>query len=212
MTSNTCKLVYVLDPMCSWCWAFRPAWEKIRKLLPDNMKVAYILGGLAADSDQPMPETLQENIRQIWRKIQRQVPGTEFNFAFWEQCEPRRSTYPACRAVIAARNQGDKYIEPMILAIQQAYYLHAENPSNETVLITLAKKIALNPVKFTIDLNAIETMHQLEYDINFSRKIGAQGFPSLLLEVNGAFQFVPVDYNDPSVVLRFLQEALTTSY
>lgn len=84
MTSNEKILYYIHDPMCSWCWAFRPAWEKIVASLGSHIKIRYLLGGLAPDTDQPMPEAMQLKISSIWQTIQNHVPGTEFNFDFWK--------------------------------------------------------------------------------------------------------------------------------
>lgn len=98
-------LYYFHDPMCSWCWAFSPLWNEIVKGLPDHVMAKRVLGGLAPDTDQPMPADMRDKIKGIWQTIQQTVPGTPFNFEFWEKCTPRRSTYPACRAVIAARKQ-----------------------------------------------------------------------------------------------------------
>ncbi len=130
-------LYYFHDPMCSWCWAFRPLWNEIVTGLPENVIAQRILGGLAPDTDQPMPLEMQTKLKGIWQKIQQVVPGTEFNFDFWEKCSPRRSTYQACRAVIAARNQDPANEEAMILAIQHAYYLEAKNPADLSTLIEL---------------------------------------------------------------------------
>jgi putative protein-disulfide isomerase len=54
-----------------------------------------------------------------------------------------RSTYPACRAVIAAKNQADKFELPMINIIQKAYYLQEKNPSKDETLIKLSISIGL---------------------------------------------------------------------
>lgn len=78
-----------------------------------------VLGGLATDTREPMPEALRTYIQDTWRRIEHSVPGTKFNFEFWSRCRPRRSTYPACRAVIAAIAQGPHFEEPMIEAIQR---------------------------------------------------------------------------------------------
>ncbi len=90
-----------------------------------KLPVQYILGGLAPDTQDPMPQEMQ-----TWLKIQQTIPGAGFNLDFWTTCQPRRSTYPACRAVIATRHQQPALEAAMILAVQEAYYLNASNPSD----------------------------------------------------------------------------------
>ena len=198
------RLYYVHDPMCSWCWGFRPCWERIRFNLPENIELKYLLGGLAPDSQVPMPTTMQHDIAGYWRKIQQTIPGTKFNFDFWDKCIPKRSTYPACRAVIAAQNQDPQVELAMIEAIQKAYYLEAKNPSEDDTLIALAENLGLDKNRFKQDLNANKTQQELEREILFGRKIGAQGFPSLILENEGHYQRIPIDYNHPEVSLALI--------
>jgi putative protein-disulfide isomerase len=197
-------LYYVHDPMCSWCWAFVPVWETIKQNLPDNIEVQYLLGGLAPDSNEPMPNAMQVAISGYWKTIMQRVPGTTFNFEFWEKCEPRRSTYPSCRAVIAARKQDASKEEAMITAIQEGYYLRAMNPSNDSTLIELASDLGLNPELFEKDLNRPETQRALMEEINMGRAIGAQGFPSLILKNASGYRFIALDYNDANVTLTQL--------
>lgn len=78
-------LYFVHDPMCSWCYAFRPVWTQAERQLPAGIRVQYVLGGLAPDSDQPMPAETRAYIQDQWHKIIERVPGTLFNFAFWEK-------------------------------------------------------------------------------------------------------------------------------
>ena len=114
--------------MCSWCWGFKPQWHKLQEALPDTVTTQYVLGGLAPDTNDPMPEPMQQMLQQTWHQIAQSIPGTQFNHEFWSLNTPRRSTYPACRAVLAARVQNAAFEEPMITSIQEAYYLHAQNP------------------------------------------------------------------------------------
>ena len=58
-------LTYVHDPMCSWCYAFRPVWEAIVAGLPDGVRVRRLLGDLAPDNDRPMPEELRARFPAI---------------------------------------------------------------------------------------------------------------------------------------------------
>jgi len=198
------RLTYVYDPMCSWCWAFKDVWQKILAQLPADIEVRYLLGGLAADSDQPMPLAMQQSIKGFWLQIQQQLPDTEFNYDFWDICEPRRSTYPACRAVIAARVQDSQAEPAMLLAIQQAYYLQAKNPSNDDVLIECARSIGLNEAAFAASLRQGETQQALLTELAHVRELGVNSFPSLVLEQEGALHLLDYDYKDPAVLLRQL--------
>ncbi|PCH85372.1 MAG: DsbA family protein [Piscirickettsiaceae bacterium] len=197
-------LYYVHDPMCSWCWAFNKTWANIQSQLPNNVEVRYVLGGLAADSDKPMPADLQQRISSGWYRIQEKVPGTEFNHRFWTECQPRRSTYPSSRAIIAAKMLDDTSEKRMLLAIQQAYYLQAKNPADDNVLIDCAASIGLDSVAFSELLNNTATHQQLLAEIKFARSIGANSFPSLMLEQAGEYQALNYDYNNPQVLLSQL--------
>lgn len=199
------QLYYFHDPMCSWCWAFRPLWGEILAKLPDTVRAQRILGGLAPDTDQPMPLEMQAKLRSIWEKIELTVPGTTFNFEFWDKCAPRRSTYGACRAVIAARKQNPQSEEAMILAIQRAYYREARNPADRNTLIALAAEIGLDKPLFALDLESPETQQLLLDEIAFSQQLGVKGFPTLLLENQGVYTNIEHDYVQVEKVLHQIE-------
>ena len=130
------------------------------------MDVRYVLGGLAADTDEPMPEETRSFLQQTWHKIEQRIPGVHFNFDFWEKASPRRSTYPACRAVIAARQFGPEYEALMTAAIQRAYYQEARNPSDDSTLIELAAEIGLDADEFAGVLGDPATQQKLFDEIH----------------------------------------------
>ncbi len=198
----TAKLYYAYDPMCSWCYAFRPILDALIAELPNQIEVICLLGGLAVDSDEPMPDETRAYVQENWRRIEEQVPGTKFNHEFWEQCKPRRSTYPACRAVIASRKQGLEFDLEMIWAIQQAYYLQARNPSDISTLTELAIEIGLDKDKFIKDILSIETDEELRQEIKQTHRLGLTSFPSLLLEIESQQIRIEPDYLNIDAMLE----------
>ena len=187
--------------MCSWCWAFRLSLNTLIEELPKEINIIRLLGGLAPDSDLPMPENTREYVLQNWRAIEKQVPETKFNYDFWEKCKPRRSTYPACRAVIAARKQKDVFDIAMTLAIQEAYYLEARNPSDYETLINLAEEIGADKNKFSKDVRSTETDKILEEEIQQSKSLDLKSLPSLLF-IDGERKIrIEPDYLDAQVML-----------
>jgi putative protein-disulfide isomerase len=203
-------LVYVHDPMCSWCWGFRPALRQLLRSLPAEVEVQRVLGGLAPDSNDPMPQELQNYLQHTWRVIQEKIPGTAFNFDFWTNCSPKRSTYPACRSVISARTHGNAYDEQMTYAIQKAYYLESKNPSDDATLVALAKTLGLDPIKFSEDLHSPSTQQVLVDEINMARQLGVQGFPGLILVLNDNATRIRVDYTDSEPMLDSITSAIVS--
>jgi len=205
----TSTLFYVHDPMCSWCWAFSPSWKKLKAGLPSDIITCIVLGGLAPDSDQPMADSMQTMLQSTWRRISEVVPGTQFNHDFWQNCLPRRSTYPACRAVLAARAQNSAFEEPMIEAIQHAYYLNAQNPSDTDVLVSLAKGVGCDETKFEAQIHSNEITNVLLENIQFTRELGATGFPSLVLKTNkNELRHIQVDYGSTISMLDQISNSM----
>jgi putative protein-disulfide isomerase len=191
MTKPT--LIYIYDPMCSWCWGYRETWQILQEKLSSKVSVQYLVGGLAPDSLEPMPENMQQFLQQTWHNIAKQL-GCEFNFDFWSQCQPRRSTYPACRAVIIAREQALE--QAMVLAIQEGYYLQAKNPSDNITLTTMAASIGLDAEAFDKALNSENVNQQLLAEIEFVRQLPINGFPSLVLAIGNQYIPIELDYKN----------------
>ena len=204
-------LYYAHDPMCSWCWGFEETKKSLFSSLPKALAVHRLLGGLAADTDQPMPEDMQLHLQKTWQHIEEKIPGVKFNFDFWRLCQPRRSTYPACRAVIAARQQGSEYDEIMTAGIQRAYYQEARNPSDNETLIEIAEEIGLNAAHFRRDLHAAATEQSLAQDIHLTRKLQADSFPGLVLKIDDTSWPIAIDYLDASSMLELIEMLLENS-
>jgi putative protein-disulfide isomerase len=192
--------------MCSWCWGFRPVWDELQQTLPPLVDVVGVVGGLAKDCDDPMPQDLRLTLQSTWHKI-RGLLDTEFNFDFWVTCQPRRSTFQACRAVVAATFQNHE--KEMIDAIQRAYYLRAMNPSNTTTLLALAAELGLNVDRFIEDLQSEQLQTEFSRQLKLARSLPISGFPSLILQVKNQMIPVELDYKNHKTMREQINDALT---
>ena len=188
--------------MCSWCWAFKPTWDKVKETLLGKIELEYLLGGLAPDNNQPMPIEIREYVKGNWKRIQEMIPDTRFNYDFWTSCEPKRSTYPACRAVICAKQQHPDFENLMIYGIQKSYYLEAQNPSNEDVLINIAKKLGFDIDKFKIDLKSSQVNEILLNEIKLARSMDINSMPSLVIQFNDTLKVIDIDYLDANFIIK----------
>jgi len=202
-------LYHVHDPMCSWCYAFKPTLDEIRKNLADNIKVVHVVGGLARHSDEPMPKEQQQTIENIWYQIEEQV-GTKFNHDFWRNCKPRRSTYLSCQATMLARYEGKE--DEMIEAIQEGYYQRAMNPSDASTLIQLAGEIGLDEKKFEEDLKSYKIEQDLQDELNLRRSLYVRTFPSLILKYKKELYPINIKYNEPQAMLQQIKDLTENIY
>ncbi|MFT6141927.1 MAG: putative protein-disulfide isomerase [Psychromonas sp.] len=138
-------------------------------------------------------------------KISNQL-GTKFNFDYWEKCKPRRSTYPACRACLLARKSGVE--KQMILAIQEAYYLNAKNPSDNNTLIALAKKVGLNEIAFSKQLSSPAVQRRLLSEIQQTHTLPINGYPSLVLSIDRRQQRIPLSHLHWEKSFNYIQKAI----
>lgn len=202
-------LYHIHDPMCSWCYAFKPTLNELKKHLDQNIKIVHVVGGLAKHSDEIMPKDMQEKIENIWYEIEKKV-GTKFNHDFWKKCQPRRSTYLACQATMLARYENKE--DEMIEAIQEAYYQKALNPSDASTLINLAKEIGMDEKKFEEDLKSQKIEDDLQNELNLRRSLYVKTFPSLVLKYKKEIYPINIKYNDHEAMLKQIKNMTENTY
>jgi putative protein-disulfide isomerase len=192
--------------MCSWCYAFENSLVSLKQALPDSIQVVTLVGGLASDTTDVMSKPMQDMIQQTWYRIEQTVTGVKFNHSFWTTNTPMRSTYPACRAVLAAKKPRIDAQYPMIRAIQQAYYQQAKNPSLLSTLLECAVTIGLDDKQFEFDMRSDEIQAQLLNEIALARELGVSRYPSLRLEHDEQVSSITVDYLNYQTMLDEIKE------
>ena len=70
-------LLYVADPMCSWCYGFAPVIADIADHFGDRLPVQLMMGGLRAGNPKPMTPAGKSTIAGHWQKVE-QASGQPF--------------------------------------------------------------------------------------------------------------------------------------
>ena len=96
------RLLYVMDPMCSWCWGFAPVLESLaEQAAAAGVGLQLVLGGLRRDG---VAIDAAARVRYLgyWQAVNAST-GQLFDF---ERGLPEGLVYdtePACRALVTAR-------------------------------------------------------------------------------------------------------------
>lgn len=204
------RLTYVYDPMCSWCFGFSATYRAILAELPPSVVSARLLGGLAPDSDVPMDADMAAMLSSTWHRIEESC-GVRFNHDYWQQSPlPPRTTFIACRAIIAAQALGVADLD-MLAAIQRAYYQQARNVWQAGVLTELAVELGAPAEAFMAELKHVRTLAQHAEQQNRAASMGVQGYPTLIWQDDQQSGRLPIDYGKPEVTLEVIRSLVAAA-
>ncbi|CAJ0715561.1 hypothetical protein LMG6871_01493 [Ralstonia edaphis] len=203
------RLIYVADPMCSWCYGFGPQLADLRKRLADTLgaqvPVTLITGGLRPGQREPMAADKRDEILHHWHAVAERS-GMPFDQS--PEVAMRREgfvydTEPACRAVVMAREhwaEDDERVLAVFHAIQHAFYAAGRDTTQADVLrdVALANGVEADHFDAVFDTDALR--NETREDFRLSRRWGINGFPSLLAEQGGTLYQIGRGYA-PSVAL-----------
>ncbi|MEY3783250.1 MAG: hypothetical protein RIS97_1429 [Pseudomonadota bacterium] len=216
MTDNS--LVYVGDPMCSWCYGFGVPLHQLLEQLP-GVPLAVVLGGLRAFNQEVMPETLKSTLHHHWREVTKRS-GKPFGTGQFDREGFIYDTEPACRAVVTIRAHAAEHTLAMYHAIQHAFYAIGRDITQTSVLADVWQELVdskiLGNVEFSssgfieaFESDSIKT--QTRNDFAMVQQWGIRGFPALIAVVNGEAQLVSNGYMEADEMLQRVQQVFDST-
>ena len=198
------RLLYVMDPMCSWCWGFAPVAEAlVEQARVAGVPLHLVVGGLRTGSGAALEPTTRRYILEHWQAVH-DTTGRSFRF---EGALPDTFVYdtePACRAIVAARSLAPDIAWKLVTEIQQAFYLQGRDVTKASVLAELAEKAGLPRIEFAEAFDSVEQHAATASDISWVKDLGIAGFPTLLAESKGQLALLTNGYQSKEVLAPLL--------
>lgn len=173
-------LVYVGDPMCSWCWGFAPEIEALAEDLP----VDVVVGGLRPG---PMAQVLDDRMADFlshhWEEIAERT-GQPFDTEFLRRRDGWvYDTEPAAIAVTQMRAMNPVTTLDYFTDVQLAFYGRGDDVTDFDVLGDLAGSYDIDHRAFTDALTTEDAKKRAWEDFSRARNWGISGFPTLIGEL-----------------------------
>ncbi|MGI9610172.1 MAG: DsbA family protein [Acidimicrobiia bacterium] len=180
MEKNGLSLVYVGDPMCSWCWGFAPEIESLAQDFPVEVVVGGLRPGPAA---QPLEEGLAGFLRSHWDEIAGRT-GQPFDTSFLDRRDGWvYDTEPAAIAVGVMRETDESRTLDYFTTIQRGFYSDGRDITDFDVLASLADGYDVDTTEFRAQLDTEEAQKVAWGDFSRSRDWGISGFPALIADL-----------------------------
>jgi putative protein-disulfide isomerase len=170
-------LLYIADPLCSWCYGFGPELDKLLAKHPGT-KVDLVMGGLRAFNTDPMSAPFQEMLREHWKHV-REASGLPFSDGVFAMPGFVYDTEPPCRAVVTARTLDTGKALGLMKAVQTAFYRDARDVTKPGILADIAAESGYGREEFLARLEGTEMRDETRLDFTSAQSLGVSGFPTL---------------------------------
>lgn len=178
--NKTQEVIFVADPMCSWCWGFESVMTSLIANLPDTVKVSLLLGGLRSEGDQEWNDEFKEFLRHHWSNVEEKT-AQGFNTALLGKEDFDYNTEPSCRAVVTVRELDKTKQFTFFKALQEAFYLRGKDITQTDVIADIAVAEGMDRSGFIKLFDSGEMKAKTKADVYKARSMGANVFPSLVL-------------------------------
>jgi putative protein-disulfide isomerase len=192
------NLIYVADPMCSWCYGFGKTIDALLAEPGDAapLQLALVMGGLRPYTREPLAPERADEIFGHWHHVQEasgqpfaQAPNTALHrpgFVY--------DTEPASRAVVSVRALSAPHVWRYFKAVQHAFYAGAKDVTRAEVLADLAEPLGLPRDAFLAAFESPAMQEATREDFAQSQAWGIRGFPALVAEHARALHLVAQGY------------------
>ena len=172
-------LLYITDPMCSWCWGFSPVIEQVMGKYQEQFSIHILVGGLRPGNTERFETQRREYILDHWHAVHERT-GQPFDFTFQMGPDFTYNTEPASRALVIVRDLSPSQAFPFLKALQQAFYVHNQDVTKIEILMELASSYVDEPQQFLESLQSKDTKQEVWREFDYCRQLGVEGFPTLL--------------------------------
>jgi putative protein-disulfide isomerase len=173
------QLVYVADPMCSWCYGFSPVIAAIAERFEKRMPLKLVMGGLRAGNTMAMRPEDKDYIKGAWTRVNA-ASGQPFDFHFFDREGFVYDTEPACRAVVTARRLLPRMALPLKARVSRAFYAENRDMTSADEIAAVAEEAGFEREPFGEAFLAPDTRNDTFHDFLTAQQLGIHGFPTLI--------------------------------
>ncbi len=204
------RLLYLMDPMCSWCWGFAPVVEALAEQARQaGVELELVVGGLRRERT-PLDPAMRVRILGHWQAVNAST-GQLFNFVDGLPAGLAYDTEPACRALVTARLLAADKVWPLARRIQEAFYCEGCNVTQAAELLRLAEAVGLPAERFASTFDSPAAHAATRDDFGWAQDLGIAGFPTLLAQRNGQTALLTNGYQPleqlAPLLARWLEQA-----
>jgi putative protein-disulfide isomerase len=175
------ELIYVGDPMCSWCWGISPQLYQLeQKAIAEGLRYRIVVGGLRPGGGDPWNDQFKQFLQHHWEEVSKRS-GQPFGDELFQLDHFNYDTEPACRAVVAARQLAPELESRFFELVQHYFYVKNQDPKEVAFYQPICERLEINFQEFSKLFESPEIKQATQSEFQLNRQWGVRGYPTVIL-------------------------------
>lgn len=194
MTDQKPKLIYVGDPMCSWCYGIAEELAQTTEHYKGTVDLELIMGGLRAGGGEEWNTQFKDFLKHHWEDVG-MLSGQPFKFDILEWEAFDYDTEPSCRAIVTVQSIESKKSLSFFKEVQIGFYLENKDPKQVDFYKDICIKLDIDFELFKSKFDTPEMRAATRLHFQRSQQIGVRSFPTILVEHKGQMHLIASGYS-----------------
>lgn len=187
------QIIYIGDPMCSWCYGFTKVIQRICKDFKDRATTTLVMGGLRPDGTHVVDDSYRNFLREHWSEIGERTKQP-FDLSILNTTGWIYDTEKACRAVVVMRLLKPEAEWEFFAAAQEGFYHYNHNPNSPESFARIAEGFDIGQEAFLEAYRDEKIIRATKADFEWARSVGVNSFPTVLVRDDRGIRPLTIGY------------------
>lgn len=203
MAQSNTKIIYVGDPMCSWCYGIAPEYSRLIDRFDGDLEFELVMGGLRPYNTQTMPE-LKDFLTEHWHEVNERS-GQEFSYGILDDASITYDTEPPSRATVVVRQLSPEKEIEFFKKAQTLFYKENKNMHLAESYYELLDDMNIDKESFTTAFNSDEMKRKIKDDFSRASALNVNSFPTIILEHEGKYHAIARGYSTADKMIKRIE-------
>ena len=191
------KIIFVTDPMCSWCWGMADSIKETHEKYKDKIELDLMLGGTNAASTDFVGEYGKKFLFRLWQEIH-ETTGKEFGFKL-PQSYVHNSLLPCLAIELLKVEDLDKAFD-LLYELQSLFFVKGLNINDMSLLLEALSNYGVTKEKGALELRQSKLEERVRFQFENSRSFGTTVLPNILFDDGKRYRLLLGGYADCEVI------------
>lgn len=174
------KILYVADPLCSWCYGFQKVIDQVLDKYKDKTNFEVLVGGMGTENKKVITADFAQTLQLHWAEVNEET-GQKFDPKVLKTKGLVFNSEPICRAIVTAKSMDSTKGIQVHKALQTAFFAENKNVTQLSEIQPYIAKLGLDTALFAQKYVSEEIRLATQKEFDRVEKNGITGFPVLLL-------------------------------